>query len=500
MTALAAGAPSTTAWEWGQVNWPDVHATVYRLQRRIAQAVREGRWGKAKALQHLLTRSFSARLLAVKQVTSNKGKRTPGVDGVLWRGDRQRGRAAARLKSRGYRAQPLRRIYIPKRNGKLRPLGIPTMHDRAMQALYALALKPIAETLADKHSYGFREKRSLHDAVKQCFIALATRVAAPWVLDADIKACFDRISHSWLLEHVPLPKRILRQWLKSGYMEGRQFSDTEEGTPQGGIISPLLANMALDGLEAVVLTGRDKKRRKLNVIRYADDFIITGATEALLRDEVLPDVRSFLAERGLTLSEEKTTIRPIDQGFNFLGFQLRKFKGKLLTRPNPEKVKEFLHTLKSFIRQNRGMPFPVLLAKLNSKLRGWAFANRRVVAKTLFGHMDQKVFAWVNRWLRRLHANKTGAWVKQRYRRRVGGRQEWGVWVRTKDGKSQWRGLFRMADVPIRRHNKIRSEANPYNPAYRDYFREREQRQRKERNADRLLLTKTPLQRAFAYG
>lgn len=497
MTALAAGAPSTFTWDWSQVNWPDARARVYRLQKRIAKAVREDRWGKVRALQHLLTHSFSAKVLAVKQVTSNKGKRTPGVDGVLWRGPRQFALAASRLKSRGYRAQPLRRIYIPKRNGKKRPLGIPTMHDRAMQALYALALKPIAETRADKHSYGFREKRSLHDAVKQCFIALATRVAAPWVLDADIKACFDRISHTWLLEHIPLPKRILRQWLKSGYMEDRQHFDTEEGTPQGGIISPILANMALDGLEAAVLSGRDKKRCKLNVVRYADDFIITAATQELLRDEVLPKVRSFLHARGLSLSEEKTTIRPIDQGFDFLGFHLRKFNGKLITRPCADKVKSFLQELKCFIDKARGWPVALMLMKLNSKLRGWAFANRRVVAKKLFALIDQKVFAWVCRWLKRQHPNRTWAWVKQRYRRHVGGRHEFGVWVRTKRKDQQWCGVFRMADVPIRRQNKIRAEADPYNPAYSDYFRQRQERQRRERNADRLFLTKTPLQRAF---
>jgi RNA-directed DNA polymerase len=226
------------------------------------------------------------------------GKQTPGIDGILWKGSKQRWQATQRLKNRGYKAQPLRRTYIPKSNGKQRPLGIPTMEDRAMQALYALALKPIAETTGDKHSYGFRAKRSLHDAIKQCFISLATKVAAPWVLDADIKACFDRIDHQWLLDNIPLPKGILSQWLKSGYLENAQFYDTKEGTPQGGIISPILANMALDGLEAVVLKGRDKKRRKLNVIRYADDFVVTGATQALLRDEILPDIKHFLQQGG----------------------------------------------------------------------------------------------------------------------------------------------------------------------------------------------------------
>jgi len=179
MTALVAGAPSADAQRWKQICWSEVRANVYRLQVRIAKAITEERWGKAKALQYVLSHSFGAKLLAVKWVVSSKGSRTPGIDGVKWRTSAQRWRAALSLSSRGYRAQPLRRVLIPKRNGKLRPLGIPTLYDRAMQALYALGLKPIAETVADSHSYGFREKRSLHDAIKQCFIALATRVAAP---------------------------------------------------------------------------------------------------------------------------------------------------------------------------------------------------------------------------------------------------------------------------------------------------------------------------------
>ncbi len=270
--AEKAGAPSSDAQRWLAIDWPEVEKHVYRLQVRIAKSIREQRWGRARALQHLLSRSFAAKVLAVKRVISNKGSRTAGVDGVLWTSPGQYWRAAQKLRTAGYRAQPLRRIYIPKKNGKRRPLGIPTLHDRAMQALYALGLKPIAETTGDKHSYGFREKRSLHDACKQGFIVLAQRTAAQWVLEADIKACFDRISHEWLLTHIPLPKRVLRQWLKAGYMDKEARYETEDGTPQGGIISPILCNMALDGLEELVVpASRSRGRSKLHVIRYADD-------------------------------------------------------------------------------------------------------------------------------------------------------------------------------------------------------------------------------------
>ncbi len=220
---------------WNSINWAAASAIVKRLQMRIAKAVSEKRWGKVKALQHLLTHSFYAKALAVKRVTQNRGKNTPGVDGILWLNADAKWRAIDTLHSHGYRAKPLRRIYIPKRNGKLRPLGIPTIRDRAMQALYRLALDPIAEMTADIDSYGFRPERSTADAIEACFIVLAKRGAVKWVLEADIKGCFDNIRHPWLLQHIPLPKRMLRQWLDSGFIERGQLFATAAGTPQGGI-------------------------------------------------------------------------------------------------------------------------------------------------------------------------------------------------------------------------------------------------------------------------
>jgi len=204
---LFAGASSNKVSDWEAVDWPKIRQVVRRLQLRIAKAIGAGKYGKAKALSWLLTHSRSAKLLAVKRVTENKGAKTPGVDNKLWRTDRQKYAAAQNLKRRGYRPQPLRRIYIPKKNGKLRPLSIPTLHDRAMQALHALALKPIAETLGDRNSYGFREGRSCADAIGQCFCALAKSYAPVWVLEGDIKSCFDRISHAWLLKSIPMDNR-----------------------------------------------------------------------------------------------------------------------------------------------------------------------------------------------------------------------------------------------------------------------------------------------------
>src|ERR1700736_864744 len=223
--------------EWYAINWQTIHQNVRRLQVRIVQATKAGRWNKVKSLQRLLTHSYSGKVLAVRRVTENNGRKTPGVDQIIWKTPKDKTQAVYALKSRGYQSQPLRRVYIPKSDGKtMRPLGIPTMKDRAQQALYLLALGPVVETTADKNSYGFRQQRSCADAIEQCFKAL--RSANPqWILEADIKSCFDKISHDWLLAHVPMDRVILQKWLKSGYMEKHVLHETADGTPQGGIIS-----------------------------------------------------------------------------------------------------------------------------------------------------------------------------------------------------------------------------------------------------------------------
>src|ERR1700694_2808453 len=222
-----AGAVSHSEVNWHAINWPKAHQTVRRLQARIVQAAQAGRWGKVKALQHLLTHSFSAKVLAVKRVTDNPGKRTAGVDGVIWDTPQKKATAIHALHQRGYRALPLRRVYIPKRNGKaLRPLGLPCMLDRAMQALYLLALDPVAEVRADPNSYGFRRERSTADAIEQCHTVLTRPNGAQWIFEGDIRSCFDKISHAWLLAHIPINKAILQQWLKAGFIEKHALHPT----------------------------------------------------------------------------------------------------------------------------------------------------------------------------------------------------------------------------------------------------------------------------------
>jgi len=428
------------------------------------KAIQAGSWHRVRSLQRLLVRSLAAKLLAVRRVCSNRGKRTAGVDGITLDTPEARWRQAQQLNAKDYRPQPLRRIYIPKKNGKRRALGIPTQADRAEQALELLALDPAAETLADADSYGFRKARSTQDAMVGCFLSLCRRHSAQWILEGDIRGCFDELSHKWLLEHVPTNQGKLRAWLKAGFMEEGVFHPTVDGTPQGGIISPTAANLALDGLEGLLRT-RFKGRSKVNLVRYADDFIITGASEALLVEEVKPLVAQFLKDRGLELSEEKTRIVHIDEGFDFLGFNFRKYHGKLLIKPAKVSIAAVKKKVRGICKAGGSLPQDALVRHLNSVIRGWGEYYRHVVSKRVFNGLDQAIWRTTWNWAKRRHPQKSRRWIKDRYFAHQDGRD----WVFT-DGSAT---LFRMASLPIQRHVKIRGKANPYDPAWTAYFRRR---------------------------
>ena len=477
--ATATGASLSYGANWHAINWPRVYRNVRRLQTRIVKAVKAGRKRKVRALRNILTHSFSGRALAIKRVSSNQGKRTPGVDNVLLNTPKKKAQAIRDLRSNGYQPLPLKRAYRRKKDGTPRPLGIPAMRDRARQALHLLSLDPVAETLADPNSYGFRKERSTADAIAQCFNALAKKGSPQWVLEGDIKSCFDGISHNWLMAHIPMEKGILSKWLKAGYVEQHVWYPTDAGTPQGGIISPALANMTLNGLgralgEKLSVTERLKRNSQVGLVLYADDFIITGRTKELLANEVKPLVESFLQERGLELSQTKTRITHIRDGFDFLGQNIRKYQGKLLIKPSTRSVQALLAKVRAVIKGSLHLSAGLLVQRLNPIIKGWANHHQHVVSKQTFGQVDTHLFRMLWRWIKRKHPKKSATWKRKKYFPAIGTRN----WVFTGAvlGKHEERKsvtLCKAADTPIKRHLKIRGEANPYDPQWDVYFEER---------------------------
>lgn len=482
----ASSAPMDTSWI--NIDWFKATQEVRKLQARIVKALKNNDWSKVKRLQWLLTHSFSAKALAVRRVTENRGKKTAGVDNVTWDTTAEKATAIASLRRRGYQPAPLRRVNIPKSNGKLRPLGIPTMTDRAMQALYKQALEPVSETLGDGNSYGFRPERGTADAIEQVWKSLTQQGSPRWVLEGDIKGCFDNISHDWLMNNVPLDREILRKWLKSGVIDKNVFVHTDAGTPQGGVISPLLANWALDGLADKLVqkfghrVSNPKKYLKSQVlyIRYADDFVITGKSPEILREQVLPLVQEFMRERGLELSLEKTKITHVRDGFDFLGQNIRRYEGqqgkkwsRTLVKPSKKNIKSFLDKVRGIINENKTVKQEDLIYLLNPIIRGWANYHRHVVSKRIYSWVDMQIWKTLWRWAVRRHPNKGLRWVKERYFPRRGGR-DWTFGYKTgailKDGKEQIFRLVYASETAIVRHIKIKSEANPYDSDWSEYF------------------------------
>lgn len=360
-------------------------------------------------------------------------------------------------------------MYIKKKNGKMRPLSIPIMMDRAQQALYKQALAPVAETKADGNSYGFRESRSCADAIQAAFNALSKPNSATWVLEADITGHYDNISKEWLLKNIPMDKVVLRKWLDAGYVENGFMYPTRKGVPQGGIISPTLANMALDGLEEAIRRAVPRRCR-VNFIRYADDFIITGKSRRFLLKIVVPIVEAFLAERGLTLSKEKTVITHISNGFTFLGQTFRKHGKVLHITPSNEGVLALRQKVGMIIRKHVSAPIPVLTKKLNDTLRGWANYHRHVVASEAFGRIDKYVFERLWKMVRKRHPNKSAQWRYEKYWKDAGGKYILSTVAKTKKAEKKTYRVIRTSAIGIKRHIKIKAAANPYDPKYSGYF------------------------------
>ncbi|ABE46484.1 group II intron reverse transcriptase/maturase [Polaromonas sp. JS666] len=465
--------------EWHSIDWKAVMQFVGKAQMRIAQAEAEKDFRRVARLGRGLIRSWQAKALAVRRVTENQGKRTSGVDYVLWDTPTKKWNAIGCLNPKGYRARPLRRVYIPKAGGKERPLGMPTMKDRAMQALYLLALEPAVECASDPNSYGFRKGRSTHDARSQLFVTLSQKASAQWVLDADISGFFDNINHEWLLNHVHMDKVMLRKWLKSGVVDAGQLQRTDDGTPQGGVISPALANITLNGLETGLtqflrekLGVKQAEKVKVNLVRYADDFVITGSSKDFLETTVRPWIVEFLRERGLTLNQEKTRIVHIDQGFDFLGWNFRKYGGKLLIKPSQKNVKAFYAKVKKEIVESLSkVPVETLIKRLNPILKGWAQYHKGTVAKQTFSKMDFLIYWRLMRWGLRTHPRKTAGWVYGHYWKQCGSRKQFAGLQDDPSGSDERipLPLYLLSDMKIVRHIKVKGDYNPFHPDWVAY-------------------------------
>ena len=411
---------------WNNIDWHKVEEHVNRLQVRITKAVIKGKWNLVKRLSYLLTHSFYAKLLAVRKVIQNKGKRTAGIDGKLWKTPEAKMKAALKLSDKRYKAKPLKRVYIKKEGkSKKRPLGIPTMNDRAMQSLYSLALNPIAEATSDKHSFGFRKFRSTHDACEQIFRCMCRKGSAHWILEGDIKGCFDHISHQWLLDNIPMDKPVLRQFLKAGFVFNRTLFPTEAGTPQGGLVSPILANMTLDGIEDILankyhrgkngrITNSQREKHKVNFVRYSDDFIVTAKTKEIA-EEAKELIKTFLKSKGLELSEEKTLITHINDGFDFLGWNFRKYKGKLFIKPSKKSLLKVTEKISKIIKKGTSWTQEALIKTLNPIITGWINYHQSVVAKETFSKLDYRIWNILWNWAKRRHPMKSHNWIRHKY-------------------------------------------------------------------------------------
>lgn len=477
--------------KWDSIDWRATNKRVNNLRQRIFRATQEGDWERVQSLQRLMLRSRSNLLTSVRRVTQvNQGKNTPGIDKVLVKTPAKRGKLVDEMSQlTPGRALPVKRVYIPKANGKKRPLGIPTIRDRVLQAMVKNALEPSWEAKFEGNSYGFRPGRSAQDAIEQIWL-IASKKKKSWILDADISGCFDNINHEHLMNTIgPFPGReLIRQWLKAGYVEYGKLHETLTGTPQGGIISPLLANISLHGMEDALgiryQTINDKRDGitrhrvgKCAVIRYADDFVVLCETEEIA-EQAQKRLTEWLEIRGLQLSPEKTQIVHLKDGFDFLGFTVRNFQTaltktgwKTLIRPSNKSVNKIRKRLRDEWLLLNGSNVEKVIKRLNPIIRGWANYFRTQVSSKTFHDMDYFMYKREFRYSKRMHPKKSLQWRKAKYWGKLNlnrkdnyvfGDKETGAYLQ----KFSWTG--------IQRHTMVTGTNSPDDPSLREYWERRE--------------------------
>jgi RNA-directed DNA polymerase len=465
---------------WTRVNWRKAERSVRNLRQRIFRATQQGDMRRVHALQKLLLRSYSNTLVSVRRVTQqNAGRYTPGVDKVVVKTPQARGRLVDLLSTtQPWRAQPARRVSIPKATGKLRPLGIPTILDRCLQARVKNALEPFWEARFEETSYGFRPGRGCHDAIAKIYLLANSKGRKRWVVDADIQGCFDQVSHDHILAAIgAFPARaLITQWLKAGYLDKGIFHETPTGTGQGSVISPLLANVALHGMEDALGIRRRKAggiTGSRAVVRYADDFCVFCETQDDAR-AILETLAAWLAARGLVLSAEKTCIVHLTEGFDFLGFTIKHFPStqakagyRVRIRPSKTSIQALRQELGAVWRRDQGANVAAVLRDLNPMIRGWASYCRIGVASKVFSSLDNWMFLKARRWVNRTHPHKPNTWRKARY---------WGRLHPTRaddwvfGNKDTGAYLLKFKWFPIKRHVIVRGTASPDDPTLRTYW------------------------------
>lgn len=473
--------------DWKNIKWYKVNRHVDSLQKRIYRASKNNDKKKVRDLQRQLMRSDSCLLKAINRVTKeNKGRFTPGIDGFRSTSDRARGKLFDTMKNEDmklHRPKPAYRKYIPKKNGKLRSLGIPTIKDRVYQEIIRMALEPEWEAKFEPTSYGFRPKRSTHDAARRIHYNIRGNIWC-WVYEGDFKSCFDTLNHEFILKQIKgFPHyNLVKRFLEAGYVDNNVFHNTVEGTPQGGLLSPLLANIALHSMEEALGISYSSVNTKdgvmyvskgnYRVVRYADDFLIFARSkEDIMKVENI--LEQYFEDRGLTLSREKTFIKHISEGFDFVGFNFRQYKTKdglkCFSKPSKDSIKKFKMKVDETVRDCYGNNVGVLIYRLNPIIRGTANYWRHVVSKEIFSAMDAYIFKKIYRFLHRTHNNKGNKWIKKRYFPYFSDGKHTGNWILT-DPKTGAHLIY-MSWTPIRRHIMIKHDYSPYDKDKTEYFK-----------------------------